>query len=442
MFRHILVGLDGSEAARHALSEALKLAAQSDGEVWALSVEERLPVYAASVGEVDEAKREMDAYFQKIHESAQAEAKAMNVRLHTVIVAGHAAEVIVRNARDGGFGLVVLGGASRGIGGTADKVVEQAPCSVLVVRQASLSVWVEDIMTTDVVMVEPTSPLHDVVESLINRDVKAVPVVDADRHIVGLITGGDLLERGGLRYRLSLVKTLDSETIKAQLHEMAQSHRMAQDVMTPEPLTISRRTPVAAAARLMAERRFKRLPVVDDDGKLIGIVARLDVLRVIAHSAPSSEAAPQVIVGGGRLVREFMTASVPTVGPEAPATEIVERLVASPYRRVVVVDAQRRVLGIITDREVIQYVGPEAHASLLRRLAGRTGPLSEMTVRGRAADMMLRQVVTVAADAPIMDGLRLMITNKIKRLPVVNGEKRIVGIVDRDAVLRAVVGEL
>jgi CBS domain-containing protein/nucleotide-binding universal stress UspA family protein len=441
MFRHILVGLEGSEAARRALSAALRLAAQSGGEVWALSVEERLPVYAASVGEVDETKREMDAYFQKIHESAQAEAQAMNVRLHTVIVAGRAAETIVRYAHDGGFDLVVLGGANRGLGGTADKVVERAPCSVLVVRESPLSVWVEDIMTTDVATVELTSPLHNVVESLIRRGVKAVPVVDAEQHVVGIITGGDLLERGGLRHRLSLVKTLDAETITAQLNELAQSRQMAQDVMTPEPITISRRTPVSAAARLMAERRFKRLPVVGDDGKLLGVVARLDVLRVIAHAAPQGEVTAQVIVGG-RLVREFMAASIPTVVPESPAADILARLAASPYRRVVVVDAQRQVLGLITDREVIQHVGPEVHAGFLRRLTGRTGPLGDITVSGRAADMMLRHVITVTDDAPIMDALRLMMANKIKRLPVVNGGGRLVGIVDRDAVLRAVVGEL
>ncbi len=56
MVRHILVGLNGSEEANRALAEALWLAAASGGEVWALSVEERLPAYAASVGEVEEAQ--------------------------------------------------------------------------------------------------------------------------------------------------------------------------------------------------------------------------------------------------------------------------------------------------------------------------------------------------------------------------------------------------
>jgi CBS domain-containing protein len=443
MFRHFLVGLDGSEASKRALTEALHLASRDGGEVWALSVEERLPVYAASVGEVEETKREMDTYFMKIHGDAQSQAKAMNIRLRAVIVAGHAAEAITRYAREGGFDLVVLGGGYRGIGGTADKVVEQAPCSVLIVREAPLSTWVEDIMTRDVVAVQPDAPLHDVVELLIQRSVKAVPVIDTERRVIGIITGGDLLERGGLAHRLSLVEILDASTINTQLHDLAQSGQTAREVMTPDALTILWRTPVSAAAHIMAERRIKRLPVVSDDGKLVGIIARLDVLRSIAHIASEGLAqATADTVGSGRFVREFMTTAVPTVALESLAADIVERLVASPFRRVVVVDPQRKVLGLITDREVIQHLGPEVHPGLLKRLAGRTGPLNDVTVSGRAADMMIHNVATVIDDAPIVEALRVMITNKVKRLPVVNGGGKLVGMVDRDAILRAIVGDL
>lgn len=442
MFRHVLLGLDGSEAAQRALKQALRLVDKSGGEVWAVSVIERLPVYAATVGEVDEARLEMDKYFQKVQEQARALATEAAVRFHTTTVVGqHAAETLASQAREGGCDLVVVGASHRGIGGTADRVVDLAPCSVLVVREAPLSTRVGDIMTTDVVTVGPNAPLRDVVEQLIRRGVKAVPVVDSERRVIGIITGGDLLERGGLRHRLSLVATLDAETVAAQLHELAQSQRIAQEVMTPEPLTISTNAPISAAARLMAERRLKRLPVVDDQGKLVGIVARLDVLRVVAHTLTVGEITPNPIVGG-RLVREFMAASLPTVSPQASATDIVERLSASAYRRVVVVDEQRRVLGLITDRELIQKIGPESHAGLLRRLAGLTGSLGHITVSGLAADLMLRDVITVKDDAPIAEALRLMMEHKVKRLPVINGGGRLAGIVDRDAVLRAVAGEL
>ena len=442
MFRHILVALDGSESSNRALAAALRLAVEAKGEVWALSVEEHLPRYAASVGEVEEAKHEMDAYFRKVQDEAQRQAALLGMRLRTVTQAGHAAATIVRFARERGFDLVVLGGSARGLGGTADKVVEQAPCSVLIVREAPLSMNVEDIMARDVAAVQPDTPLGDVVELLIRRGIKAVPVVDAEGSVVGMITGGDLLERGGLRHRLSLVKTLDTEIVAGQLRDLTSGGQTAHDVMTPDPLTLRARTRVSAAARIMAERRFKRLPVVDEDGKLVGILARLDVLRSVAHMAqepPTQLAGPQE---SGRLVREFMTTSLPTVAPDSPAADVLQRLAASPYRRVVVVDAQRKVLGIITDHELIQHVGPEPRAGLLKVLAGRTAPLQEMRLTGRAEDMMIRNTVTVTDDAPIMEALELMIANRVKRLPVIDDAQRLVGMVDRDAVLRAIAGQL
>ena len=442
MFRHILVGLNGSEEANRALAEALWLAAASGGEVWALSVEERLPAYAASVGEVEEAQREREAYFQQVQAAALKQAAQAGVKLHTVTVAGHAVETIVRYVQEGGFDLIVLGASRRG---TGTAVLAQAPCSVLVAREAPLSIWVEDIMTPEVVTVSPTTPLREVVEIILQRGInKAVPVIEGDRHVVGIITGSDLLERSGLYQRLSLVAAFDTQIIAGQLRELAQTDKLARDVMTAEVFTISRRAPVSAAVRLMAERRVKRLPVVDETQKLIGIVARLDVLRAIAHTAPGGELSAETAPGGtgGGPVRKFMATTPPTVTTDTPTLEVIARLAASPYRCVVVVDAQRKIVGTITDREVLQHIGPEGHASLLRRLTGRTGPLTGASLSGHAAEMMIRKFVVIGDDAPIMDALRLMVADKVKQLPVVNNSGKLVGMVDRDAVLRAIAGEL
>lgn len=443
MFRHILVGLDGSDAAQAALKRALELAAQAGGGVTVLSVEERLPAYAASKGEVEETKREMDAYFQKLHDAAKQQAHEQNISLRTMIAAGHAAETIVRYAREGGFDLIVLGSGRRGMGGTSDRVAEQAPCSVLIVRESPMSVWVEDIMSRSVATVRPEAPLREVVHILIARGVKAVPVVDVYNRVQGIITGGDLMERGGLQHRLSVMSAMDATALAQQLHELVQNGKRARDVMTPNPLTISARTPLARAAQLMAERQFKRLPVVDDAGKLVGIVARLDVLRAILHAAPASEIeterAPMV---GARLVREVMSTTAPTVSADASAVQVAVQLAASPYRRVVVVDDKRRVLGLITDHELIRHIGPETHASLLQRLTGRAAASDELTLTGKASELMIRKVIMIQSDAPVLDALRSMLEHKIKRLPVVNGDGKLAGIVDRDAVLRAVAGDL
>ncbi len=140
MFRKILVGLDGSEAARHALERALDLAALCQAEVHLLSVEEHLPAYAATVGEAMEEERFEHNYFRRIQHEARQRGAERGIRVTAEILPGHAAQVLARRAAEDDFDLVVLGhtGHSRlhnlFIGSTADRVVERAPCPVLVVR--------------------------------------------------------------------------------------------------------------------------------------------------------------------------------------------------------------------------------------------------------------------------------------------------------------------
>jgi len=141
MFGKILVGLDGSAADQHALEQALDMAQLTHGVVTALSVEEKLPAYAATVGEMEDEQAFKGEYFRKIHDQARRLAAAKGVPLQTQTVSGHAADQLVRTAREGGHTLLVIGhtGHSRlhnlFLGSTADRVVEHAPCPVLVTRQ-------------------------------------------------------------------------------------------------------------------------------------------------------------------------------------------------------------------------------------------------------------------------------------------------------------------
>ena len=138
-FEKILVAVDGSEPSDRAFVTALELAVLMHARVTALAVEGPLPVYAATLGEVDEVKREKDAFFSALAARLRHEASVRSVELDVVVRAGHAAELISEAARDGGHDLVVLGHRGhflRGhlLGSTADRVVEQAPCPVMIVR--------------------------------------------------------------------------------------------------------------------------------------------------------------------------------------------------------------------------------------------------------------------------------------------------------------------
>jgi nucleotide-binding universal stress UspA family protein len=140
MFQNIVVGLDGSAGATRALESAIELAALTKGALHAVSVEEHLPAYAATVGEVDDEDRFEHHYFRRVQADARRLASGANVTVSFEILRGHAADQLVRVAVARHADLLVIGHAGHSrlhnflLGSTADRVVEHALCPVLVVR--------------------------------------------------------------------------------------------------------------------------------------------------------------------------------------------------------------------------------------------------------------------------------------------------------------------
>ena len=140
MFRKILVAIDGSEGANKALRAAIDVAQHYEADLHSISIEEHLPHYAATVGEVIEAKQEAAEYFRRVVQVAEQTATAAGVRLTAHVVPGHEVEAIVQFVKDRGFNLLVIGfmGHSRIYeriwGGTSQNLTRLTPCSVLVVK--------------------------------------------------------------------------------------------------------------------------------------------------------------------------------------------------------------------------------------------------------------------------------------------------------------------
>jgi CBS domain-containing protein/nucleotide-binding universal stress UspA family protein len=454
MYRHILVGLDENPGAQQAFATALELARLHGATLTLLSVEEHLPHYAASIGEVMETDAELSERFRQVQAAAVQAAAAQGIQADTLIVAGTTAQVIARTAQAGGYDLIVIGAGQHGglwsslLGSTADRVVDLAPCSVLVVRQSPLNMWAGEVMQREVLTVRPETPIATVVELLVERGVKAVPVLDQAGKIVGIITGGDLLQRADLPFRLSLQRQISPSMVRDQLTALTESGRVASDVMTADVITIDERTPLREAARLMAQRQIKRLPVVDARGQLCGILSRADVLRHIAAVAavPSPTPDEHELPAAARYVSDILDPNVPTVTPEAGLDEVVGKVVGTPLRRVVVIDPQRHVTGIITDADLIGQLDESSSTSLLHVLRNRipfwgddTGAQQALAhLRAhRAQDVMRPNPVVIAANAPIVAAIQVMMQHSIKRLPVVDQQDRLVGIVDRQAIVRA-----
>jgi CBS domain-containing protein len=159
-----------------------------------------------------------------------------------------------------------------------------------------MSRWkVADVMTTDVASVRESAPYREIVDVLATRGVSAVPVVDASNRVVGVVSEADLLHKVEFK----------GEPIAASLFERRR-RRMARDkaggesageLMSTPAVTVPGRTPVVEAARLMEAERVKRLPVVDDLGRLVGIVSRRDLLSVFLQpdAATRDEIIDQVL---------------------------------------------------------------------------------------------------------------------------------------------------
>lgn len=287
---------------------------------------------------------------------------------------------------------------------------------------------VAEVMRTEVVSVAPDAPLDAVVALMRAQDLRFVPVVSGDdAELQGVITNGDLVSRGGLSLRLEL---LDAAGGAAAI---SVAPGLAADVMTSDPVTCTPSASLQDAAALMLDLRLKRLPVVQA-GRLVGLVSRVDLLRTVAEvPAETGGAAP---AHGGRTAGDVAVATVPVVHLDTPVADVLDAVVSTRLNRAVVVDEQRRVLGVVSDAELLRRIGGEHHG-LLDRLMRRGG--DGHLLHGRAAaDLMVGPVTTVPHDLPLRNAVARMLQDNLKLLPVVDAEGRLHGMIDRADALRAV----
>ena len=288
------------------------------------------------------------------------------------------------------------------------------------------------------------TPIAEIVSLLLDRALRALPVVAADGHVVGIITDGDLLARGGTELPVDVQRELPIAERAAEIAALERHPQRAADLMTRDPITLPDSTTLAQAAAVMTERDLKRLPVVDTQGQLVGMVSRYDLLKTIAEGLRQHPDEPVIFPHGmATTAGDIMLRDMPSVPIDASLAEALDRLLETPKRRVIVVDAAGRVAGIITDGDVMRRAARRVRPGVLRTLArwfdGGPRPAQvEVESRGRtAADVMTSPVVTVTTATPIVEIIRLMMTHRIKRVPVVDANLHPLGMVGRAGVLAA-----
>jgi len=152
-----------------------------------------------------------------------------------------------------------------------------------------------DVKTSEVISVDENATVPAVARLLADRGISAVPVVDKDNQVIGMVSEGDLLHRAetGTERRQAWWLDMMASTNKLAGDYIKSHSGKVNDVMTRDVVSVTETTPVADIALLLETNRIKRVPVVRD-GKLVGIVSRANLVRALAMTideAPSGAGA-------------------------------------------------------------------------------------------------------------------------------------------------------
>jgi len=216
-----------------------------------------------------------------------------------------------------------------------------------------MNMAVKDVMTTQVNWVERDTPFAAIAAALRQYRVSAFPVLDEDSRVIGVVSESDLLNKmalgGGEDHGPGMIGGI-------RRHKQLEKARgvTAAELMTAPPVTVSPEDTVEHAARLMYVRGVKRLPVVDAENRLAGIVSRADVLAV--YGRPDAE-----------IAEDIRRSVLSTEEPAVPGTfdvsvaEGVATLVGRPQTREQghdIVFRVRHIQGVVAVRDRLDHPAP------------------------------------------------------------------------------------
>ena len=206
-----------------------------------------------------------------------------------------------------------------------------------------MSWTVRDVMTTSVVAVRKDATFKEMAAMLRSRRISAFPVLDETDRVIGVVSAGDMLVKEAVQAQ--------GTSLIAALRHVREDEKAAGltagDLMTAPAVTIGPDAGVADAARLMYDRKVKRLPVVNTAGRLLGIISRVDVLAVFSRADQdiraevTGTALPAVAPAAARHLRVDVSDGIVTISGN-PKDESAARAI---------IDAVRHVQGVVGVRD-------------------------------------------------------------------------------------------
>ena len=296
---------------------------------------------------------------------------------------------------------------------------------------------VRAIMTAPAVSVAEDATLGEAVQKALREGVRAVPVLNARNQVTGILTDNDL-RRSGVDTNLRRLQQMNGEDRAALIGRFA--NMPVRQVMSRPVTTVPYYATISAALELLRTANIKRLPVVDQEGHLEGLLTRSDILREIAFLAPQDQDSRESFFDWDTRVGEVELEPAVTVTPATPLPELLQHMQENIQARVVVVDARGEAVGMVSETDLLTRIEGGQRADIMDVLHGHadhTGLILTQT----AADIMTHPVLTVTTESKAFDAVRLLIDNQIKRMPVIDHNGQVAGLVSRRALLHGMVRE-
>ncbi|MDD3621794.1 MAG: CBS domain-containing protein [Methanofollis sp.] len=273
--------------------------------------------------------------------------------------------------------------------------------------------YVRDYMTKDVVSVEIPSNRDDILKILKRTGISGVPVTEKGK-VVGVVTRKDLLRKA-------------EETQVALL-------------MAPNPVTIHPDATLTEAATLMTKHDFRRLPVVEKDGALVGLISVADLVASIAQLRIKDE------------ISSHFTSNTFALWEETPLPLVGRIMEISDAEAVPIMDEKGRVSGIISERDLIRSSHIEDSVEVsdfsngtdddewtwesIRDMHVISYGVSKVKLPDRPVSAaMIQNVITVPKNAGVSECALLMKRSRLDQLPVINGDKKLIAMLfDRELI--------
>ncbi|HJT58831.1 MAG TPA: universal stress protein, partial [Ktedonobacteraceae bacterium] len=439
MFQHLLVAIDGSESSLRAADVAVELAAHLGARLDILSVEETAPRYVATHEESTREHSAAVAYYDGVQAPVRRHAEQRAIQTRCAVLSGHEGRTILDYIKEQHCDLLVLGHQGHSgvwgafLGSTADKLVSQVPCSVLVVRpNTSKALFKRILVALD------GSPLswqafHDALQ--------LTKVCGAMLHLISVI-------ESSVTPPASTISTVDTGSPSKGLQwnwstyfQQMQALAIAQAQLAGLKVEGSVREGYASSvvSAFVRERNSDLLILGATGHEHPWSPTTGGTARKVANEAPCAVLLVRPLASE-RRVRDLMQTEVATVTRQTPVAEVIHQLIEREMKMLVVVNEEQQVLGIITLGHLL------THNEAFRRLDLQRVVSAEhlarylrqaFTTEETAGAVMIAHPLVLTEDTAVEAAAQRMISQRITRMPVVDASGKLVGVLAQADLLRS-----